>query len=80
MKKGHKYYLDLDVLRILASIAVVLVHVASQKWYTVTDLKTFTVFNFFDCIGRFAVPIFFMISGVLFLDKNRQFDFKTFFS
>lgn len=79
MKKGHKYYLDLDVLRILASIAVVLVHVASQKWYTVTDLKTFTVFNFFDCIGRFAVPIFFMISGVLFLDKNRQFDFKTFF-
>lgn len=79
MKHDRKYYLDLDVLRILSSIAVVLIHVASQNWYTVNDLKTFTVFNFFDSISRFAVPVFFMISGALFLNSRKKINFKNFF-
>lgn len=61
----------IDLLRILATIAVIIIHVASQKWHT-TDITTFTwnVFNVYDSLVRWAVPIFVMISGALFLSRE----------
>lgn len=61
----------LDHLRVTATLAVVILHVSAQNWYT-TDVDTFEwqVFNFFSSVVRWAVPVFVMISGTLFLSRE----------
>ena len=60
----------LDVMRLVAICAVVMIHVAAQKWYAVSVYSfEWNVFNFFDALVRFGVPVFVMISGTLFLGK-----------
>ena len=62
----------LDVLRIFASFAVILLHVSAQKWYD-AGVGTFdwNMSNIYDGLVRWAVPVFIMISGSLFLDKDK---------
>ena len=61
----------LDLLKIFACFAVVVIHVSANKWYDVDctsfDWKVFTVYN---CFSRWAVPVFVMISGSLFLKAD----------
>ena len=63
-----------DWLRILCCFSVVVIHVSAQKW---GSSKIFSHewknFSFYNSIARFGVPIFFMISGTLFLEKNNSF-------
>lgn len=61
----------LDWLRFFSIFAVVVLHCASQNWYR-TDVNGFEwqVFNFYDSLVRWAVPVFVMISGCLFLNKD----------
>lgn len=61
----------LDYLRVFATFAVMILHIASQNWYT-TDVNGFEwqVSNFFDSIVRWSVPVFVMISGALFLWRD----------
>lgn len=61
----------LDILRIIAAFFIVVLHTA------VTSLDSFgttswewNVSNFYDSISRWAVPVFVMISGALFLNKE----------
>lgn len=67
----------LDVLRILATIAVICIHVVAQNLNNI-NITAFewNVFNIFDSISRWAVPVFVMISGTLFLDNNKKIDVK----
>ncbi len=59
-----------DILKIIASVAIVIIHVASKNFYrTNTDFQ-FDVFNLFSSFARWGVPIFVMVSGIFFLDKN----------
>lgn len=60
-----------DYLRVFATFAVMILHISAQNWYT-TDVNGFEwqVFNFYDSIVRWGVPIFVMISGSLFLDRE----------
>ena len=60
-----------DYLRVFATFAVMILHISAQNWGTVdvNSLK-WQVFNFFDSIVRWSVPIFVMISGSLFLGKE----------
>lgn len=60
-----------DCLRILATIAVVILHVAAQNWY-VTNIHSYewNVMNIYDSLVRWGVPIFVMISGALFLERE----------
>lgn len=62
-----------DYLRIAAIIAVVVLHVASSNWY-VTDVNSlqWNSFNIYDSLMRWGVPIFVMISGALFLDREQS--------
>ena len=50
---------------------VIIIHVVAKRWYSLSP-STFewSVLNIYDCISRSTVPIFFMISGALFLDKQ----------
>ena len=71
---------NLDLLRILASFMVILIHVSAYLWYSVpSNTFEFNVYNFFDSISRSAVPIFIMISGVFFLNNSKEKDIKTIF-
>lgn len=62
-----------DYLRVFAAFAVVVLHVSSQKWHD-TDVTTGTwaVFNFFDAISRWCVPVFVMITGKLVLGRKKS--------
>ena len=60
-----------DYLRVFAIFAVIMLHVAVQNFESV-DVNGFEwqTFNFFNSISRWGVPVFVMISGVLFLNKE----------
>ncbi len=61
-----------DFLRVAGAFAVIVIHVAASRWYT-TDIHTFEwqVLNFWHgSIVRWAVPVFVMISGALFLSRD----------
>ena len=57
-----------DYLRVAATFAVVVLHVAASKW-SAADVNgaTWKAFNFYNSAVRWGVPIFIMISGSLFL-------------
>lgn len=71
-----------DALRILAAFAVVMIHTtAPYTAYLLTDdlFIEWVIFVFYNNFSRWAVPVFIMISGSLFLDNNRKLEIKTFF-
>lgn len=69
IKKDRIIYLD--ILRIIAAATVILLHVSASNWHNVdANTNTWLIFDFFDSISRFCVPIFVMISGALFLNKD----------
>lgn len=73
--KGHVAYLD--YLRILATLAVIWVHVAAQNWEAVAvTTSIWQIFNIANSAGRWCVGIFCMISGVLFLDNDKPLPLK----
>lgn len=68
-----KKILYLDILRILASFAVISIHVSTQNFDNFTvDTYEWGAFNVFDSLSRWAVPVFCMISGTLFLNKDKK--------
>ena len=70
-KAAHVRYLD--NMRAFAALAVIALHVSAQNWSStdVSSLAWFT-FNFYDSAVRWAVPVFVMISGAVFLNKSIQ--------
>lgn len=71
----------LDFLRIGSIFAVVIIHVAAQYWYDL-DVGGFdwNVLNIYDSLVRWAVPVFVMISGALFLDPDKEQPLKKLWS
>ena len=63
----------LDVLRIISITAVVVIHTAAEYW-TALDVTSYEwkVETVYDGLVRWAVPVFVMISGALFLDPSRD--------
>lgn len=61
----------LDYLRIFSTFAVIFLHVSAQNWYSASVFSTeWQILNFYDSLVRWAVPVFVMISGALFLSKE----------
>ena len=67
-------------LRILAAFAVVVIHVGSKD-FTVPALASadWQFLDLFECLSHWAVPVFVMISGALFLDPERELPLKKLF-
>ena len=61
-----------DVLRIIAAFAVVILHVTSQRLDTSFPSSEWEIRNVYDSFVRWCVPVFFMISGALFLNHGRK--------
>ena len=68
MEKRIIYF---DYLRLIATFAVVIIHVSGQNWSAVdVNSMDWSLFNFFNSIVRWGVPMFVLISGALFLDLD----------
>lgn len=66
-----------DVLRVVAIFAVVVIHVSAMYWKaTDANSPAWWTMNAWNAISRFAVPVFVMISGALFLNPDRPFSMK----
>jgi len=67
----QKRQYNIDLLRILACFMVVMLHVAADKWYNVPYTSfEWKVYNVYNTAVRSSVPLFFMMSGMLFLSKE----------
>ncbi len=80
MSDSKNRTLYFDLLRIVATFAVVLIHCCTNSIANRTVDVYWHSLNVYDSISRFAVPVFFMISGALFLDKSRDIPIKTIYS
>ena len=69
----------LDVLRGIATILVIFIHVSSSNWYGYIGSTNWYFFSFYESISRFAVPIFFMISGAMLLSPEKEITFPYIF-
>ena len=80
-KQKDNRILYFDVLRIIACAAVIVLHVSAQKIDQVAvGSYEWTVFNFFDSLVRWAVPVFVMLSGALFLAPEKRIDTRTLYT
>lgn len=61
-----------DAIRVLASISVVVIHVAAVGVvkFDLINQRDWWVFNWVDSACRWAVPVFIMLSGALLLNPN----------
>lgn len=81
MKDKIKHEMYFDYLRIVAIFCVVGIHIVSDSWSTINTTSTsWQILNIFDSIFRFSVPIFIMISGALFLNKDKEISIKKLYS
>ena len=61
----------LDALRVLATLTVAVLHLSAQNWANVAvSSRAWFAFNLYDSAAHWAVPVFVMISGALFLRRE----------
>lgn len=62
-----------DLLRVFATIAVIVLHLAgSQMGVVAVTSQSWRVFNLYDGLVRWCVPVFVMLSGMFMLDPKRS--------
>lgn len=78
--KGRILYADL--MRIITIFAVVVFHICNNRWYPayLESLSEWHIINFFVSCLRWCVPVFFMLSGAIFLDPNYKLSFKKLYT
>lgn len=74
VRGGRIFYLDL--LRAIACLSVVMIHVSAEFVTKGTSGPDFWLGNLFDSLSRAAIPLFVMISGALMLDEGYEFTKK----
>ena len=69
MKKSREY--AFDILRVISMIMVIIIHIANVycRSFGMISSNHYLISLFFNTICRVSVPIFFMISGTLLLDR-----------
>jgi surface polysaccharide O-acyltransferase-like enzyme len=75
MEKTHKNILYADYMRVLATLAVILLHCAGDLLYHFDlknmDLVRWWTGNIYDSSVRWCVPMFVLLSGALLMRPNR---------
>ena len=72
-KKISTREFELDCLRIIAILAVIMIHCSAP--YVIDfprDSFNFVIGNFFDSVARIGVPFFVIISGYFMLNENKE--------
>lgn len=72
---------EYDILRILAILAVIMIHVIGNTFFSMTDVQSvwWNGLNLLNSGLRWCVPVLVMISGALFLDPGREITGKMLF-
>lgn len=77
--QSNKRIIYFDLLRIIAAFAVVVLHVSGDRFIESFPTNEWRTRIIYDSLVRWCVPIFFMISGALFLSRDKI-DIKVLFS
>jgi len=77
-----KYFINADILRIFAGLAVVLIHVTDPfliypPYWGIGGLQ-FLILSLLNTASRVCVPLFIMLSGYLLLRPEKIFNLKIF--
>ena len=75
MNSQRLYYLD--ILRFVGALGVIGIHASCKEIYTDFLSYNWYVSSIFDSLVRWAVPIFVMISGALFLQPTKEISLKN---
>ena len=73
MNKLAPREIEYDILRIIAILGVIMIHVSGI--YVINyqpNAIQFTIGNILDSISRFGVPFFVLISGTFMLDNGKE--------
>lgn len=81
-KLNKERVLYADILRVVTIFAVIVFHVTTNRWFVTFESSTteWHVINFFVACLRWCVPVFFMLSGMIFLDPNYNISFKKLYT
>ena len=72
----NKRILAFDVMRVVAAFAVVWQHIGGQGWPDSFPSSEWEARNVIVSFAQWSVPVFFMISGALFLSPDKPLDIK----
>ena len=76
----QKRLFNIDLLKIICCISVILIHVSATYINTISNhMNEIFYINLLNCITRFAVPCFVMISGYFAISNNKNDDCITFY-
>lgn len=80
MNPSVQRVLYLDRLRIFAAACVVVLHVCAGPWQSLPPEElSWQMINLFNALVRFSVPVFFMLSGAVFLAQGREVPLRKLF-
>lgn len=87
MNKGKYREANYDLLRLVCTIAVIVIHVSACYKDAITNNEIFgyvieknvTTILLYNTISHFAVPCFVMLSGAFLLSDNRNAEYKYFY-
>ena len=68
----------LTFAQVVSAVAVVLLHTNGCFW-TFSTARYWATANVIESVFNFAVPVFFMVTGVTLIDYPARYDLKTFF-
>lgn len=74
-----KRILSLDALRIVAAFSIVMQHVGGQFLPMSFPSAEWEIRNLYISVAQWGVPVFFMISGALFLSSEKPLDVRRLF-
>ena len=70
-----------DLLRVISIFFVIVIHVTSVAPRACDTMTGAWMANaLINSISRWSVPVFFMVSGALFLDPNKQLSIKKLYT
>ena len=79
MVEQNKRIISFDVMRVVAAFAVVFQHIGGQNWTDVFPSLEWEIRNIYVSFAQWSVPVFFMISGALFLSSSKPNNIKRLF-
>lgn len=71
-QKSNQRIVYLDLLRIMATFAVIFLHVTAVEVNSFSFSRNWYIATIGDSLVRWSVPVFVMISGALFLNSNKE--------
>ena len=77
--KNNKTINYISLLNVVCAIAVVILHTNGVTFWKFNNNGIWAISNLIECIFYFAVPIFFMITGITLIDYRDRYSTKEFF-